>query len=94
MSAAIACYNIRAQSPGIPCSQALPFLRNHASATTIVALVDVATSQGDIVSAGLSYLKTNLVPKIGANVGTAPDDGAPKAPSVCMHAPVLVSLMS
>ncbi|KIZ01730.1 hypothetical protein MNEG_6234 [Monoraphidium neglectum] len=46
----------------------LPFLRSHASTATIVTLVDTATGGGDLVTAGVSYLKTDIVPKIGANV--------------------------
>jgi ABC-type proline/glycine betaine transport system permease subunit len=50
------------------CFQSLPFLRSHASTATIVTLVDTATGGGDLVTAGVSYLKTDIVPKIGANV--------------------------
>ncbi|GBF87337.1 hypothetical protein Rsub_00048 [Raphidocelis subcapitata] len=63
----------QAQSEGINvCPTAkwlsLPFLRNHASTTTIVSLVNTATSGGDVMIAAVAYLRTNLVPKIGANV--------------------------
>jgi hypothetical protein len=34
----------------------------------MVALVDTATSGGDVMTAGVAYLRSNLVPKIGANV--------------------------
>jgi len=34
----------------------------------MVTLVNTATGGGDVMSAGVAYLRTNLVPKIGANV--------------------------
>lgn len=34
----------------------------------MVTLVQTATGGGDLMTAGVSYLRTNLVPKIGANV--------------------------
>ena len=43
----------------------LPFLRAHTSTATILTLVDAASSGGDIMTAGIAYFETNLVPKVG-----------------------------
>lgn len=54
--------------PNLVPPQSLPFLKLHASSATIMTLVDAATSGGDLMTAGVTYLKTSLIPKIGANV--------------------------
>lgn len=49
-------------------TQALPFLRSHASTATVLAVVDAGTSPGgDLRSAAVAYLRASLLPKVGAN---------------------------